>query len=885
MFDLERAIQAWKKDLAKNPSLEDTYITELEAVLRDEIEDLVFRGKSEEEAFNHAASAMGTVPEIGAEFSKVRGPTGWRHSHGRNPLFMPALLWNYVLVTLRKIRRQKGYSFINVAGLAVGLACCILMMLWIRDEMSFDKFHVHRDSIFRLISETETKTDLMLDARTPTPLGPAIKSEFPEVKDFCRYQGGFKYGIRYEDKAFFDDDIGTADPSFFSIFTFPFIKGDPKTALDDPRSIVITESMARKYFGDDEPMGKVLMLPNGHDAYSVTGVIQDVPENSHLHFDCMIPLDNMQEYHHVDTNDWTEMFFYLYVRLESQASASEAAEKMSGLIVGKTEKSNISLRFQPLRDVHLKSDFAWDLDNYSQGSYSTLIIFSIAAAAILLLACINFMNLSTARSANRGKEIGLRKIAGASRSDVIKQFLGESVVMSGISLALALVLVWLALPAFNALGEKQLTMGRLADPGLVLGILAITLLTGLVAGSYPALLLSSFQPAKVFKQGWLSGGRGQAVLRKALVVVQFTLTVFFIIGTIVVDKQLQYIRNKDLGIDINRVLTLLLRAPYDVMKNAFLPHPGVLSMTQSLPPGQDMRSVTDISWEGKITEHDIHFYPVPVDPDYIETFHIEMAEGRFFSEDISSDRTEAVVLNQKAVQVMGLESPVGKRMKIAVQTHTGAFEQRPFTVIGVMKDLHLRSLRQPIEPTFFTNSGEQWPWVNVRISPVKARETLRFLEKNWKTIVPDYPFTYEFIDDRVRGFYELERKTKSILGMFTFLALFTASLGLAGLASFIAEKRTKEIGIRKVLGASTRGLVIIQAREFAVWVLLANAVAWPAAYYAVGRWLQGFAYRVSPGIEPALIAAVFSLSIAVLSVGYKAVRAALANPVDSLKYE
>ncbi len=885
MFDLEIAIKAWKKDLAKVPSLEDTYILELEAVLRDEVDDLIQRGKSEEEAFIAASSAMGSVQEIGDEFSKVRGPLGWRRASGKSPLVMPALLWNYILVTLRKIRRQKGYSFINISGLAVGLACCILMMLWIQDEMSFDRFHVHRDSIFRLIAQTESETGLLLDARTPTPLGPAVASQYPEVMDFCRYQGEFKYGIRYQDKAFFDDSIASADPSFFSMFTFPFITGDPRTALNDPRSIVITESMARKYFGDDEPMGKILMLPNGRDAYSVTGVIQDVPRNSHLHFDCVIPLDNMQEYHHVDYTDWTEVFFYLYVRLDPRASPLEAAKKMSTLIAAKTGKSNSSLRLQPLKDVHLKSNFAWDLDNYAQGSYSTLTIFALAAAVILLLACINFMNLSTARSANRGKEIGLRKIAGAVRSDVIEQFLGESVVMSGIGLILALVLVWLALPAFNALGEKHLTMSRLADPGLFLGLLGITLLTGLMAGSYPALFLASFQPAKVLKGGWLSGGRGQAVLRKSLVVVQFTLTVFLVIGTIVVDKQLKYIRNKDLGIDTNRVLTLLMRAPYEVMRNAFLADPGILGMTQSLPPGEDVRSVTDVSWEGKSTENDIHFYPVHVDPDYIETFRLEMVEGRFFSREIASDRTEAVVLNQEAARVMGIESPVGKRMTIAVQTHTGAFEQRPFKVIGVMKDYHQRSLHQPIEPTLFTYTGDQWPWINVRISPYNTTETLNFLEKTWKTIVPNFPLSYDFIDDRVHGFYKLERRTKSILGVFTILALFTASLGLSGLASFIAEKRTKEIGIRKVLGASTRGLVIIQAREFAAWVLLANAVAWPAAYYAIGRWLQGFAYRVSPGIEPALMAVVFSLTIALLSVGYKAIRAALADPVESLKYE
>ncbi|MBM3309924.1 MAG: ABC transporter permease, partial [Candidatus Aminicenantes bacterium] len=389
MFDLEKAIQAWKKDLAKSRHLDDTYVFELEAALRDEVADRVRRGEEAEEAFRRASSGMGQAKDIGTEFAKVQSPR-----RGAGPL-----LANYVRVALRKMRRQKGYSAITVAGLAVGLACSVLMLLWVKDELSFDRFHENRDAIFRLVTETKGENAVTLDARAPTPLGPSVKAEFPDVLDFCRYRTNKNYGVKTGDKAFFDEVIGIADPSFFTMFTFPFLKGDPKTALDGPRSIVVTESLARKCFGDEDPMGKLLTIIR--DPYTVTGVIADVPPNSHLHFACVIPIVNMHEYHHVDFGNWNSMFFSCYVRLAAQSEPSEAAAKISSLAVKNLKKSNVALRLQPLKDVHLKSNFAFDLDNFALGSSSTLRLFSAAAAIILLLACINFMNLATARSANR----------------------------------------------------------------------------------------------------------------------------------------------------------------------------------------------------------------------------------------------------------------------------------------------------------------------------------------------------------------------------------------------------------------------------------------------------------------------------------------------------
>jgi len=880
MFDLDKAIKAWKKDLAKSQALEETYISELEAVLRDEVADLVRRGETEEEAFHRSSSGMGESREIGSEFSKVRRPQ--RRGQYLRRFVMPDLLWNYARISLRKIRRQKGYSIINIAGLAVGLACSILMMLWVRDELSFDRFHANRDSIYRLITETKSETAVTLDARAPTPTGPAIKAEFPEVLDFCRYTTNKTYGIRSGDKAFFDETIGIADPSFFTLFTFSFLKGDPKTALEGPRSVVVTESLARKCFDDEDPMGKLLTI-TPRDAYTVTGVIRDVPRNSHLHFVCVIPIINMHEYHHVNFDNWNSTFFYTYIRLAPQAVPSEVGKKMSGLVRTNLNKSNVALRLQPLKDVHLRSDFAFDRDNYAQGTASTLALFSIAAAAILLLACINFMNLATARSANRGKEVGLRKVTGARRSDIVRQFLGESVILSFVGLILALLMLCAALPLFNGLAGKTLAFSDLLRPGLLAAILGVTLLAGLLAGSYPALYLAGFEPVRVLRGTFLGGEQGQAVLRKSLVVFQFTLTVFLVIGTIIVDKQLRYVRAKNLGIDTHLVVSTTVRS--EAQAGAVLADPRILSASQSVPPGQLLRALFDVSWEGKRPDDRTPFYPVRVDPEYLETFRTEMTDGRFFARETASDRTDSVVVNETAARAMGTGSPLGKRMTVTGPNHQGMPETKIVTVIGVMKDFHQSSLRQAIEPMVFTWDGDQMPWFNLRISSGGVAETIKFLEKTWTSFVPEYPFTFDFLDDKIDAFYKQDRRTRSILGVFTMLALFTACMGLVGLASFIAEKRTKEIGIRKVLGASAGGLILMQSREFLGWVLAANAIALPAAYFAAGRWLQEFAYRVRPGIGPAAIAAAFSLGIAFLSVGYKAVQAAQANPVDSLRYE
>ncbi len=879
MFDLETAIRQWKKALAANPGLEDGQRAELETCLRDEVADLVGRGMSAEEAFRGVTKEMGSPDKIGEEFFKVyakrrTGSPSWKRAG-----FAPALFWNYVKVALRKIKRQKGYSVINIAGLAVGLACCALMMLWVRHEKSFDRFHANGDSIYRIIKETSNNGKTMLDARTPFPLGPEILGKVPEVRNICRFQGYEGRDLKYGDKIIFlTNNYGTADPSFFEMFSFPFVQGDAKTALIEDRSIVLTESAARKIFGDEPPMGKILTRPGGWGDFKVTGVMKDIPENSHIKIDSLVPIRFDAPGHDVGENDWEPLFYYTYVQLAPNSTAASAAPKIAAVLNENIPNLKGQILLQPLKDVHLKSNFQWDLDNDAQASQSTLNIFTLAAVGILLLAVINFMNLATARSANRAKEVGLRKVSGARRSEVLAQFLGESILLAFLGLILALILVYLGLPLFNTLAGKSIAFSWLFDPPLIIGIAGMTLMTGFLSGSYPAFFLSAFQPSRVLKGAVISGGRSQAAFRKILVVLQFALTLFFVMGTAIVGRQLKFVREKNLGIDIQNVVTLFsVFQDYPAAKNAFLANPHILSVTRSDPPQKEQRGISGVTWEGKNTGDESQFFPVTVDADYLQTFRIGMAEGRFFSREIPTDAAEAVVLNQTAAGAMGMTSPLGKRVTIGTQA---------YSVIGVIKDFHQSSLHRPIEPMILRAPPFHWA-ICIRISPDNVRDTTAFIEATAKKFAssPDFTITCEFLDDRIEGFYVSERKIEAVLGLFTVIALFTACLGLLGLASFLAEKRTKEIGVRKVLGAPVSGLVLLQTREFTKWILASGMIAGPAAYFTGQQWLRRFAYHFHPGVGIFLSAVFATLLIALLAVGCQSVRAAQANPVESLRHE
>jgi ABC-type antimicrobial peptide transport system permease subunit len=789
----------------------------------------------------------------------------------------PELIFNYFKIAVRKIRQQKGYTLINISGLSVGLACCAIMLLWVRNEKSFDSFHINRESIYRLIKETSSNGKMILDARIPYPLAETILRKTPEVKNYTRYQGVDGWKINYGDKFFYNDFLSTADSSFFEIFTFPFVKGDPKTALKDRNSIVITESMARKYFGDEEPMGKVLTMIEGRYAFTVTGVIKDVPKNSHLRFDCIIPIVNFWEWWEGREGDWGMIMFYTYLQLQSNSSASSVGQKIADVLNENVPGQKAGIRMQQLMDVHLRSNFGWDLDNFEQGSQSTITIFSYAALAILLLAMINFINLSTARSSSRAKEVGLRKVNGASRINIILQLLGESVVISFLSLLLALVLVYYVLPLFNILAGKQIAFVSLFEPKLFLMLIAVTFITGILSGSYPSFFLSSFQPAKVLKGEIMSGGKNQPVLRKTLVVFQFSLTLFLIIGLTIVNHQMKYVREKDLGMNTsNIIITEAYFSDYQSAKSIFLMNPDILSMTISDPPNIDQRGFSNITWEGNDPGIVIEFFPVSVDPDYLKTFGVKMGAGRFFSDEFPSDRTEALVLNEAAVRAMGIYSPIGKRVIIGRQT---------YNIIGVIKDFHQTTLSKPIEPMILRQTIGTT--LCLRINPARTVETISFIERTMKGYFPDptRPVRIEMLQERIDKFYTSERKLEAILAVFTVVALFTACLGLIGLASFMAEKRTREIGLRRIFGAPVSEMLWMQTWEFSKWILLSGVIAGPTSYWAAGKWLSGYASHFNPGIGIILVPVIVTFIIALIAVGYQSMKAAMANPVDSLRHE
>jgi putative ABC transport system permease protein len=876
MFDLEKAIKKWKRDCFRNPSLEDGYIEELEAHLREEIAQALKEGLSKESAFQRAIADLGQADSIGGEYFK----TDTRGRSGRPPWsrrrFFPSLIFHYAKFSFRKIKRQKGYSLINLTGLAIGMACCILILLWIADEWGYDRFHKNADRIVRTVAKDTRGGAERLYLDTPSLLGPTVKADYPEVIEFCRMQCGWtNYWLHYEEKNFFEQRLCTADPSFFKIFRFPFIYGDPETALIDSYSIVLTESLAKKCFGDENPMGKVMKL-NSQDM-TVTGVIEDLPANSHLRFDYCFPAENMTRFRSSRFDTWEYAQFATYLELQ-EGTDIEALDKKIRFIVGEHlpgVKAEISL--QRLTDVHLRTSGieTWTVVYPDPGNISTVYIFGLVAFSILMLACINFMNLVTARSSLRAKEVGLRKVIGARRRDLIKQFYGEAVFMTLLSLAGAVVLVQLFLPSFNRLSGKHISLGFDQLP-LLLGLTGIALVTGLLAGSYPALFLSAFQPGTVIKDLGRSGLRRSGTLRKALVVFQFAVTTILLIVTVVIYTQLHYIQKKDLGFNSENIITLdaygRFGEEYEATKQELEQNPNIISVCRAFPPSQGFGRTSEVDWEGKDPEADFVFGSDIGDYDFLETFGMEMVEGRYYSREFTTDK-DNFVINETAARLMGSGPHVGKRF---------SYKGKAGTIIGVVKDYHGASLHEPITPKVMElNDGF---YICVRFDG-PPRDMVVFLENMWKKYVDSFPFRYGFLDDRIAAYYKTELRASLIIRNFTFLAVFVACLGLFGLAAFTAEQKTKEIGIRKVLGARISVLTSMLVKDFAKWILAANLIAWPLAYYLAHRWLTSFAYRAGLGWGIFALALASTLVLALAAVGFQAVRAASADPVKSLRYE
>lgn len=777
---------------------------------------------------------------------------------------------NYIKIALRNIRKHKGYSFINIAGLAIGMACCIVIFLWVQDELSFDGFHENAKHIYRVVYEDHMTEKITRRWRNAPPLAPTLKAEFPEIMDATRFSSWGRFLVKYGEQSS-KERSGFADPSFFEIFTFPFIKGDPKAALNDPNSVVITQEMAVKYFGSEDPLDKTMNFENSVDLF-VTGVIENVPHNSHIRFDFLTRFETLHKFW--DARDlmdsWDILGFGTYVFLPENANIQALNQKIAGIYEEHDPDIKLKLYLQPLNEVHLHA-------LSGGGPIIYVYVFSLIAFFVLMIACVNFMNLSTARSVKRAKEVGIRKVVGAHKRGLILQFFWESITMAFISLLLAVLLVGLLLPVFNTLSGKQLVL-NLLHTEIILGLISIAVVTGLLSGIYPALFLSSFQPIKTLKDFRKSGSSG---FRKILVVFQFSLSVMLIICTIVATNQLDYIRNRNLGFDRANLLWIPsnseLAAKYEAAKEEILRNPGVINLTHTsvLVGTETTYETSSVDWEGKEKDKRVKFHVVSVDYGFIETFQMEMALGRFFSKEYRTDG-QNFIINEEAVRKMGLRNPVGKRVS--------AFE-REGTIIGVMKDFHLQSLHLEIEPIIFKLT-ESWRLnLIVRVNPDNIPGTISHLKRVFEKFAPSFPFEYHFMDEEFDMLYRSEYRMRELFQYFAILAIFISCLGLLGLASFMAEQRTKEIGIRKVLGASISGVVLLLSKEFIKWVLVANIVAWPVAYFAISAWLENFAYRTNVSMSIFILSGVLALVTALLTVSYQTLKAALANPVESLRYE
>jgi predicted permease len=776
-----------------------------------------------------------------------------------------AMLKNYLKITWRNIRNNKVYSFINIMGLAVGMACCILILLWVQDELNYDKFHENYSDLYRTIPELQgTKF-----SSNPLALAAVFKEQYPEVRKITRFCSRYwlmKYGDRVHNErgALVDDD-------FLNIFTFPLIEGAPETVLASRDSIVLTERAAAKYFGEQDPIGKSLLINNDINLI-VTGILKDVPRNSHLQFDFLAPMKLMGERGEISWSYEART----YALLDKNVSLQDFSEKISGFVMEHDKRTNqkVVLHIQPLSKVHLYSLNGTDPILY-------IYIFLTIAIAILIIACINFVNLTTARSNTRAKEIGMRKVVGAEKADIIRQFIGESVTLSTLALLVAIGLVYLILPAFNNLAAKQLTLDVTGDVPTLFLLLGIILFTGLASGSYPAFMLSSFKPVNILRRGKLQSGSGGFVLRRILVVSQFTATIVLIIGTIVMYKQLDYIRNKDIGLDRDHVLAISmnseLRKAYRAFKNEIKQNPNVINVTAARRIPTNIGHINPVYWEGKGPEDYVTMTDASVDYDYFETLGMQIIQGRSFSEEYATDM-ENYVLNEEAARITELESPIGKMFS--------CWEAEGI-IIGIVKNFHTSSLHTEIGPVIFTLSQRHGShrYIFAKIRPNDIPGTIGYLEKKAAEFAPNNLFEYTFLDDEFNRQYGNDQRRGEIYRAFTFLAIFISCLGLFGMASFTAEQRTKEIGIRKVLGASVMNIVALISKDFIVLLIVSNVIAWPVAYYLMDKILSNYAYRTSIAAWVFVVSGMMAVFIALLTVCIKIVKAAFSNPVDSLRYE
>ena len=784
---------------------------------------------------------------------------------------------NYLMVALRSINRQKMYSVLNISGLAVGLAAFILIMLYVQNELSFDRYHHNSDRIYRLVRDGRTLT--------PPPLGQALADNFAEVEAVARIIQDKNTLVSRADSHFLENEFYWAGADIFKIFTMPFVLGSPDSALQEPSSIVISQSAAKKYFGNENPLGKTLNINDKMD-YKVTGVFVDMPANSHFVMHVIVPFTDYFKLGNADITKWTSNYVYTYFLLREGADSIALDSEIHRLIeVPLFEKFGAPKPWpqmyftQPILDIHLKSHRMQEISVNNDMKY--IYLFSSVALLILFIACVNYVNLATARSIRRGKEVGMRKVVGARRIQLVQQFLGESFFIILLALSLSLLIVDLVLPLFSNMVERELSMRAIIEPQFLLVLVLTVMVVSLFAGGYPALNISSFKPISALTGVLAKGVKGRN-LRNILVLFQFSITTVLFICTLTINKQLDFVNQFDVGYDKNNIITLRIRDSsvrrnIEALKAGLLGNPDVVSVAASGSLPNNIDGFTSRALNPRLPDQETTIFYNTADYDFVDLYDIQIVQGRNFSRELASDEQGVFLVNEAAVRAGDWESPLEQRL-----THwSGETGQ----VVGVMKDFHLHSLHSAIEPLYIFLAPQKFSYLSIQVKSGNMPSSIEHIRGIMNKFSPNFPFEYSFFDEEFSRAYHPEQQMVNIFSSFAFLAIIVACLGLLGLSAFAAQQRTKEIGIRKILGASISRITVLLSKEFLHWVVLANFIAWPVAYLAMDRWLQNFSVRIDQSFVLFLISAILAFVLAILTVSVLSVRAAAASPIKALRYD
>ena len=798
------------------------------------------------------------------------------------------MIRNYLTITIRNLLRQPVYSLINIIGLAIGMAACMLIVLYIQDELSYDRYHPKADRIYRIVDDIESGGQTIQTAGSPLSWAPALKRDFPDIEQFVRMRGTVSAWLFHREATqFYEKKVIWAEDGLFDLFDIPLVAGDPKTALAEPFTIVISETMAAKYFGGEEAMGQIMGVDNT-DEFRVTGIMRDMPANTHMRPDMFTSYSSLATKGSYYRENWeVHDNFYTYILLRENADPADLEAQLPDFLEryagDKYRESGVVLRpsLQPLVDIHLHSQRESELE--PNGDIRFVVLYTLIAFLIPLIACINFVNLATARSAMRAREVGVRKAMGANRTQLLGQFLGEAIVMAAIAMVISVILVQFALPAVNAIAGKQLVFPL--SNGLVLVAMAFgAIVVGLAAGAYPAVYLSGFLPTEVLKGSLKSGTRGLG-LRKVLVVVQFALSIFLLVCTAVIYDQIEFIQTKRLGFNKEQVMVLPItgstqRRNTPVLKERLSQLLGVSGVaTASGVPGMRVVPIMAVRPEGMAPEDHLMMATLQIDEQLLNVLEIELVAGRNFSQDWGTDSTTGFLLNETAVQYLGWGTPpdaIGKQFAWL------PFGGKKGHVIGVVKDFHLRTIHEEIEPIVILTSSYH-TYLLIRLEPNRIPETIARIGETWRNIDANFPLEYTFLDEDFDRLYRDDRRLGEVFAIFAVLGVFVACLGFLGLASFSIQQRTREIGIRKVLGSSISSVVMLLSKDFMKYVMLGNLIAWPLAYLVMTRWLQNYAYAAALNFTWFLVGGVVALVIAWMTIGGHAVSASRRNPVNALR--